>query len=109
VGINRTAGIFRPRICLHSVADVHHCVKIKKMAADGATYDEMRRATGACHMTIYRNTDRIHVLQHLTSDPQVLMTAIKQFRPQEPILQPGLGRPRRLWRICQGLVTGAQN
>jgi VWFA-related protein len=29
------------------------------------------------------------VLQQFTSDPQVLLTAIKNFRPQEPILGPG--------------------
>jgi len=33
----------------------------------------------------------MHVLQQFTSDPQILMTAIKNFRPQEPILQPGAG------------------
>ena len=33
-------------------------------------------------------TDRLHVLQQFTSDPQVLLTAIKNFRPQEQILQP---------------------
>lgn len=32
-------------------------------------------------------TDRVHVLQQFTSDPQVLMTAIKNLRPQEQILQ----------------------
>src|SRR5437588_3938553 len=36
-------------------------------------------------------TDRLHVLQQFTSDPQVLLTAIKNFRPQEQILQPGAG------------------
>jgi VWFA-related protein len=34
-------------------------------------------------------TDRLRVLQQFTSDPQVLLAAIKNFRPQEPILQPG--------------------
>jgi VWFA-related protein len=33
-------------------------------------------------------TDRLHVLQQFTNDPQILMTAIKKFRPQEQILQP---------------------
>lgn len=32
-------------------------------------------------------TDRLHVLQQFTSDPQILLTAIKNFRPQEQILQ----------------------
>jgi VWFA-related protein len=34
-------------------------------------------------------TDRLRVLQQFTSDPQVLLTAIKNFSPQQPILQPG--------------------
>jgi VWFA-related protein len=33
-------------------------------------------------------TDRLHVLQQFTGDPQVLLTAIKNFRPREQILQP---------------------
>jgi VWFA-related protein len=36
-------------------------------------------------------TDRLHVLQQFTSDPQVLVTAIKNFKPEEQILQPGAG------------------
>ena len=32
-------------------------------------------------------TDRVRVLQQFTSDPQVLMAAIKKLRPQEQILQ----------------------
>jgi VWFA-related protein len=32
-------------------------------------------------------TDRVQVLQQFTSDPQVLMTAIKNLKPQEQILQ----------------------
>ena len=32
-------------------------------------------------------TDRLHVLQPFTSDPQILLTAIKNFRPQAQILQ----------------------
>jgi VWFA-related protein len=38
-------------------------------------------------MAVLTLTDRVHVLQQFTSDPQVLMTAIKNFRPQEQILQ----------------------
>jgi VWFA-related protein len=34
-------------------------------------------------------SDRLRVLQQFTSDPQVLITAIRNFKPQEPILQPG--------------------
>src|SRR5271157_1008733 len=33
-------------------------------------------------------TDRVRVLQQFTSDPQVLMTAIKNLKPEEQILQP---------------------
>ena len=39
-------------------------------------------------MAVVALTDRVHVLQQFTSDPQVLLTAIKNFRPQEQILQP---------------------
>src|SRR5260370_18967088 len=38
-------------------------------------------------------TDRLHVLQQFTSDPQILLTAIKNFRPQEQILQASSPRP----------------
>jgi VWFA-related protein len=38
-------------------------------------------------MAVLTLTDRLRVLQQFTSDPQVLMTAIKSIRPQEPILQ----------------------
>jgi VWFA-related protein len=38
-------------------------------------------------------TDQLHVLQQFTSDPQVLVNAIKSLRPQEPILQPGAPAP----------------
>jgi VWFA-related protein len=40
-------------------------------------------------MAVLTLTDRLGVLQQFTSDPQVLMTAIKNFRPQEQILQAG--------------------
>jgi VWFA-related protein len=39
-------------------------------------------------MAVLTLTDRLHVLQEFTSDPQVLITAIKNLKPQEPILQP---------------------
>jgi VWFA-related protein len=39
-------------------------------------------------MAVVALTDRVHVLQQFTSDPQILLTAIRNFRPQEPILQP---------------------
>src|SRR5258708_4745705 len=38
-------------------------------------------------------TDHLRVLQQFTSDPQVLLAAIKNFRPQEQILQPGAPAP----------------
>ncbi len=38
-------------------------------------------------MAVLTLTDRLRVLQQFTSDPQVLMTAIKNLKPQEPILQ----------------------
>jgi VWFA-related protein len=38
-------------------------------------------------------TDQLGVLQQFTSDPQVLITAIKNLRPQEQILQPGAPAP----------------
>src|SRR5260370_5284381 len=42
-------------------------------------------------MSVLALTDRLHVLQQFTSDPQVLMTAIKNFKPQEQILQAAPG------------------
>ena len=44
-------------------------------------------------MAVLTLTDRLGVLQQFTSDPQVLMTAIKNFRPQEPILRAGAPAP----------------
>jgi VWFA-related protein len=44
-------------------------------------------------MAVLTLTNRLSVLQQFTSDPQVLLTAIKNFRPEEPILQPGAPRP----------------
>jgi len=44
-------------------------------------------------MAVVTLTDRLHVLQHFTSDPQVLLTAIKNFRPEEQILRPGAPPP----------------
>ena len=39
-------------------------------------------------MAVLALTDRLHVLQQFSSDPQVLATAIRNFKPQEQILQP---------------------
>jgi VWFA-related protein len=44
-------------------------------------------------MAVLTLTDRLRVLQQFTSDPQVLLTAIKNFRPQEQILGPGASPP----------------
>ncbi|MGO9404469.1 MAG: VWA domain-containing protein [Terriglobales bacterium] len=38
-------------------------------------------------MAVVGLTDRLHVLQQFTSDPQILLTAIKNYQPQEPILK----------------------
>ena len=52
-------------------------------------------------MAVLTLTDRLRVLQQFTSDPQALMTAIKNLRPQEPILQ---GAPAPL--ESHGAATG---
>src|SRR5260370_18180889 len=44
-------------------------------------------------MAVVTLTDHLRVLQQFTSDPQVLLTAIKNFRPQEQILGPGAPAP----------------
>lgn len=44
-------------------------------------------------MAVVTLTDRLRVLQQFTSDPQVLLTAIKSFRPQDQILQGGAPAP----------------
>jgi VWFA-related protein len=44
-------------------------------------------------MAVLTLTDRLSVLQQFTSDPQVLITAIKNVMLQEQILQPGAPRP----------------
>jgi VWFA-related protein len=38
-------------------------------------------------------SDRLWVLQNFTTDPKILMTAIKNLRPEQPILQPGAPAP----------------
>lgn len=40
-------------------------------------------------MAILTLTDQVRVLQQFTSDPQVLITAINNFKPQEPMFQAG--------------------
>ena len=41
-------------------------------------------------MAVLALTDRLHVLQQFTSDPQVLMTTIKNFKPESQILSNNL-------------------
>jgi VWFA-related protein len=52
-------------------------------------------------MAIFTLTNQVRVLQQFTSDPQVLMTAIKNFRPQEPILEAAAPRAD-----SHGITTG---
>lgn len=42
---------------------------------------------GGHPMAILALTDRLHVLQEFTTDPQVLATAIKNYKPQEQMMQ----------------------
>ena len=46
---------------------------------------------GGHPMAVLALTDRLHVLQQFTSDPQTLATAIKNYKPQEPIMSANLG------------------
>lgn len=48
----------------------------------------MNQTQSGHSMAVLALTDRLHVLQQFTSDPQVLRTAIQNFKPQEQILQP---------------------
>src|SRR6266566_8247834 len=54
-------------------------------------------------MAVLALTDRLHVLQQFTSDPQILITAIKNFRPQTGILQASAAVPAS---SVPGDVTG---
>lgn len=44
-------------------------------------------------MAVVTLTDRLRVLQQFTSDPQVLIAAIKNFKPEEQILRPAAPLP----------------
>jgi VWFA-related protein len=44
-------------------------------------------------MAVVTLTDRLRVLQQFTSDPQVLLAAIKNFKPEEQLLRPGAPTP----------------
>ena len=50
------------------------------------------QSQGGHTMAILALTDRLHVLQQFTSDPQALITAIKNFKPQEQALRPDATR-----------------
>ncbi len=54
-------------------------------------------------MAVLALTARLRVLQQFTSDPQILITAIKNFRPQTGILQAGAAAPGS---AVPGDVTG---
>ena len=46
----------------------------------------LEQTQGGHSMAVFTLDDQVRVLQQFTSDPQVLMTAIKNFKPQEQIL-----------------------
>jgi VWFA-related protein len=54
-------------------------------------------------MAVLTLTDRVRVLQQFTSDPHVLIAAIRNLRPQEQILQPGAPIPE-----SHGASTGLE-
>jgi VWFA-related protein len=55
-------------------------------------------------------TDRLHVLQQFTSDPQVLIAAIKKFRPEEQILKASTGpEPSIVGQGIDGPATSFMN
>ncbi len=60
-------------------------------------------------MAVVTLTDRLRVLQQFTSDPQVLLTAIKNFRPQEQILQPGAPAPETAGAGAMGAGASTAN
>jgi VWFA-related protein len=53
----------------------------------------VEQGQGGHPMAVLTLTDQLRVLQQFTSDPAVLVTAIKNLTPQEPILQPGAPPP----------------
>ncbi|HEY3837548.1 MAG TPA: VWA domain-containing protein, partial [Bryobacteraceae bacterium] len=57
-------------------------------------------------MAVLTLADRLRVLQQFTSDPQILMTAIKKIRPEQPILQPGAPVPESHGIATSGLDRG---
>ena len=57
-------------------------------------------------MAVFTLSDQLHVLQQFTSDPQVLMTAIRKFRPVEQILQ-SAAPPPESHAMVSGPATAA--
>jgi VWFA-related protein len=60
-------------------------------------------------MAVVTLTDRLCVLQQFTSDPQVLLTAIKNFRPQEQILQGAAPAPQTAGAGAMGAGASTAN
>ena len=58
-------------------------------------------------MAVFTLTDQLGVLQQFTSDPQILMTAIKKFRPEEQILRAGAPIPESHGLSSPGLGPGS--
>ena len=57
-------------------------------------------------MAVVALTDRLHVLQQFTSDPKILLTAIKNFTPHESILQAeGATSASRVPRDATGIAV----
>lgn len=57
-------------------------------------------------MAVLALTDRLHVLQNFTSDPAVLQAAIRNFKPQEQILQPAPAPPESSLTADSGVRGG---
>lgn len=58
-------------------------------------------------MAVVTLSDKLRVLQQFTSDPQVLITAIKNLRPQEQVLQPGAPAPESSLSGSGGAASSA--
>src|SRR5258708_27371315 len=65
------------------------------------------QANSGHRMAVVTWTDQLRVLQQFTSDPQVLMTAIRNLRPQEQPLPPGAPPPESRLTGVGGAGGGA--
>jgi VWFA-related protein len=65
------------------------------------------QANSGHRMAVVTLTDQLRVLQQFTSDPQVLMTAIRNLRPQEQPLPPGAPPPESRLTGVGGAGGGA--